>query len=99
MWGKYERGEAAPGAEVLFQFARAGADIQYVVTGRKGSESPPIDEAALRGVISAIEEYLTKHHRALSADRKAKLVASLYTYVMQHGTNAKGMENIIRLVA
>ena len=33
MWGKYERGDAVPGGEVLFAFAAAGADIQYILTG------------------------------------------------------------------
>lgn len=33
MWGKYERGIAIPGGEVLFSFAAAGADIQYLMTG------------------------------------------------------------------
>ncbi|HGB3291809.1 TPA: helix-turn-helix domain-containing protein [Salmonella enterica subsp. enterica serovar 40:-:1,5] len=33
MWGKYERGQAVPGGEVLFSFAEAGADIQYILLG------------------------------------------------------------------
>lgn len=33
MWGKYERGVAVPGGEVLFSFAAAGADIQHILTG------------------------------------------------------------------
>ena len=32
IWGKYERGNAVPGGEVLFSFAAAGADIQYILT-------------------------------------------------------------------
>ena len=35
MWGKYERGAAVPGGEVLFSLASAGVDIQYVLTGQK----------------------------------------------------------------
>ncbi|MGD8174810.1 helix-turn-helix domain-containing protein [Marinimicrobium sp. ARAG 43.8] len=37
MWGKYERGQATPGGEVLFAFAAAGADIQYIMTGNRVS--------------------------------------------------------------
>lgn len=33
MWGKYERGQAVPGGDVLFSFAEAGADIQYILLG------------------------------------------------------------------
>jgi transcriptional regulator with XRE-family HTH domain len=33
MWGKYERGLAVPGGEVLFSFAAKGADIQFIFTG------------------------------------------------------------------
>jgi transcriptional regulator with XRE-family HTH domain len=33
MWGKYERGLATPGGEVLFSFAAAGADMHYILTG------------------------------------------------------------------
>lgn len=35
MWGKYERGVAIPGGEVLFSFAAAGADIHYLATGER----------------------------------------------------------------
>lgn len=35
MWGKYERGKAAMGTEVLSRFARAGADALYVLTGER----------------------------------------------------------------
>ncbi|EGF6519740.1 helix-turn-helix transcriptional regulator [Salmonella enterica] len=33
MWGKYERSKAIPGGDVLFSFAEAGADIQYILLG------------------------------------------------------------------
>lgn len=39
MWGKYERGVAVPGGEVLFSFAAAGADIQYIMTGDRSPSS------------------------------------------------------------
>jgi transcriptional regulator with XRE-family HTH domain len=40
MWGRYERGDAIPGGEVLFSFAGIGADIQYVMTGESSSNIP-----------------------------------------------------------
>lgn len=39
MWGKYERGIAVPGGEVLAAFASVGADIQLILTG-KSSKDP-----------------------------------------------------------
>lgn len=32
-WGKYERGQAVPGADVLMKFAAAGADVGFILTG------------------------------------------------------------------
>ena len=49
-WGKYERGEQVPGGEVLFAFAEAGADIQYIIRGERrstGTEALPPRHAAL----------------------------------------------------
>lgn len=39
MWGRYERGDAIPGGEVLFSFALVGADIQYLLTGESKNDS------------------------------------------------------------
>jgi len=43
IWGKYERGQVVPGGEVLFSFAAAGADVQYILTGVRtvGMTEPP----------------------------------------------------------
>lgn len=39
MWGRYERGAAIPGGEVLFSFAVIGADVQYILTGKPSASS------------------------------------------------------------
>lgn len=44
MWGRYERGQAAMGIEVLFNFVQAGADAQYILTGRQISEAQHLSE-------------------------------------------------------
>lgn len=54
MWGKYERGQAVPGGEVLFAFAARGADVQYILTGTRSASlgnhghmaEPPAPSAA-----------------------------------------------------
>lgn len=40
-WSRYEGGELTPGIEPLAGFARAGADIQFVVTGARDYAPPP----------------------------------------------------------
>ena len=47
IWGKYERGQAAPGGEVLFALAQVGADVQYIITGKRSGDALPNREASL----------------------------------------------------
>ena len=56
MWGKYERGAAVPGGEVLFSFASAGADVQYVLTGERKSLHQVSDQIAAPCVNSEYAE-------------------------------------------
>jgi transcriptional regulator with XRE-family HTH domain len=35
IWGKYERNQSVPGGDVLFSFAAAGADMNYIMTGQR----------------------------------------------------------------
>lgn len=39
-WTRYEAGAVSPGMEALEAFALAGADVQYVLTGLRGSLPP-----------------------------------------------------------
>lgn len=41
VWGRYERGVAAPGAGVLRGFAQAGADVRYILVGDVRSVTAP----------------------------------------------------------
>ncbi|MDF7669863.1 helix-turn-helix transcriptional regulator [Orbaceae bacterium ESL0721] len=38
MWGKYERGIAIPGGEILAALASAGINVQFILTGERQSE-------------------------------------------------------------
>lgn len=54
MWGKYERGIAVPGGDVLLRFAVNGGDVQYVLTGvRDGGVVLTRDELELIQVYRA----------------------------------------------
>jgi transcriptional regulator with XRE-family HTH domain len=48
MWGKYERGKAVMGTEVLAKFATTNADVLYILTGqRSGTSTLKPEEEAL----------------------------------------------------
>jgi transcriptional regulator with XRE-family HTH domain len=47
MPGRYERGQAAPGGDVLVAFAAIGGDVQYVLTGQRSSSQMTPDEKKL----------------------------------------------------
>jgi transcriptional regulator with XRE-family HTH domain len=61
-WGKYERGESTPGADVLSAMAEMGGDILYIVTGRR----TPLGVAQPRAAYTPAE-------RAAEAIRAMKL--------------------------
>lgn len=43
-WSRYEGGAVSPGMEVLVAFALEGADVQYILTGERGSNPPSTRE-------------------------------------------------------
>ncbi len=55
MWGRYERGGAVPGGDVLALFAAAGGDVHYVLTGTRGNAMPSADEQALLARYRALD--------------------------------------------
>lgn len=63
MPGRYERGQASPGGDVLVAFAAIGGDVQYVLTGIRSSLALTSDE----------EELLTGY-RALDIRGKAGML-------------------------
>ncbi|EAM8501392.1 helix-turn-helix transcriptional regulator [Salmonella enterica] len=66
MWGKYERGQAMPGGDVLLSFAEAGADIQYILLGEvRLTENQ--EEKALLENYRAMNEAARLNMQAVSA--------------------------------
>jgi transcriptional regulator with XRE-family HTH domain len=53
---RFESGERAPDAEFLRRVAKAGADILYIVTGRRTA----LDDDAIRSVIAALQALLKR---------------------------------------
>jgi transcriptional regulator with XRE-family HTH domain len=72
MWGKYERGKAVMGTEVLSKFVLSGADAVYVLTGIR---SMPVTEQQSTP-LNREEEVLLDNFRNSSPEAKAALKAT-----------------------
>jgi transcriptional regulator with XRE-family HTH domain len=55
MWGRYERGEAAPGADALVAFGLAGGDVQYVLLATRTTSVLTIEEKELVSGFRALD--------------------------------------------
>lgn len=79
MWGQYERGDAAPGAAVLEKLAAAGADVQYILTGRHGAPAMTEDQERAGYVVEVLspsEKKLLDAARASGALAKVNMTIS-----------------------
>lgn len=63
--GRYEAGASSPGAEYLSEIARAGADVQYLLTGVRSTGELTEDEAAVLACYRGMDEEGKKHARAV----------------------------------
>jgi transcriptional regulator with XRE-family HTH domain len=68
-WGKYERGLATPGSDVLAAVARAGVDVRYVLTGSRSYTPPP--------PLSSEERDLLERWRAASRETRNAAMGAL----------------------
>jgi transcriptional regulator with XRE-family HTH domain len=98
----YEKGERLPDAGYLSAIASAGADVLYVVTGRKEVATPkpeqPVqfsDQHRLQLAIEAVEEGLAEMKRKLPPAKKAELIGAAYELMAQP---EQAKNNVIRLV-
>ena len=66
-WSRYESNKLMPGTEVLAAIAAAGADVQYILTGVRGSVALTPDEKLL----------LERYRSAAKAGKDAILGAAL----------------------
>jgi transcriptional regulator with XRE-family HTH domain len=60
MWGKYERGESIPGGEVFFHLFELGADVNYILSGKRGvsfanHEMPSYNGAEIDLIVDAFK--------------------------------------------
>ena len=74
MWGKYERGVAMPGSEVLFSLAATGVDIGYLFSGEKVNKDLTAQEQTL------LEDYRESNEQGKEAiEKTAKALSAIAT--------------------
>lgn len=54
MWGKYERGVAAPSVAKIIDFAKVGADVSYILTGVR---SQPVEDSLSHREATVLDHY------------------------------------------
>ena len=78
MWGKYERGQAIPGGDIIAILISIGFDINYILTGHRSVVMTEEEKILIDLWRSA--DFLTKHtalqcltqkHQSASNDRSA----------------------------
>ena len=100
MWGKYERGSASPGCDVMTKFSAAGADVLYILTGRREREVSRLDDRArLALAIEAVEEGLAAIRRTLPPAQRAEAILAAYDLMAEPVEAKKQVVALLKLVA
>lgn len=108
-WQNYETGVHVPDANALLALAKAGFNVQYILTGEgelltptgpiPRSQPARLDAAILRAAIEAVEEGLELSGRTASAEVRADLVARVYDLFLSEEAGAgKATAAILRLI-
>jgi len=80
MWGKYERGVALAGSEVLFSLTEIGVDIGYLFSGIR---SVPLTE----NEISLLDDYRQSNEQGKAAIEQAAQALSAVNKLLQSSEN------------
>lgn len=106
---RYEKGTRSPDADYLQRVADVGADVQYIVTGRRSgqpatpklvSSTSPLNIEVLRQVIEGVEEILTTTGGKPKPAKKAEAIVLLYEHFQALGRVERGfIERQLRLVS
>jgi transcriptional regulator with XRE-family HTH domain len=104
IWGRYERGVSVPGGEVLFAFAQAGADIQFVLTGSANeqlaaSSTSQIDVPRLERITEMLETAARQAGKRWPAKRLASTAAEIYNaLITSEELDEPQVERVLKLV-
>lgn len=94
----YEKGERAPDAEYLMSASRLGADVTYILTGRRERPASELtDRARLLAAIRVIEEGLGD--KRLPPDKKAEAILLAYELLAEPAASQDNVVQLIRRVA
>jgi transcriptional regulator with XRE-family HTH domain len=95
---RYEAESRAPDAEFLEAIAAHGADVLYILTGRR--EQPALEDIkTLTAAIELIEEALAKRRATLPPAKKAEVIALAYDILKGDAQGQQKVERMLRLVA
>jgi len=96
----YEKNERNPDAVYLSAIAAAGADVNYILTGKKiaaHKSHQPIDINLIQLAVEAVETALYEFDRTMTSGKKAELIAAIYD--LYYESDAKPEKSkILRLV-
>jgi len=108
IWGRYERGATVPGGDVLFSFAQAGADIQFILTGiSNGPADAPagdtlggqIDVRRLERITVMLEKAAQLAGKKWPAKKLATVAAEVYNALSaDQELSEPQMERVLKLV-
>jgi transcriptional regulator with XRE-family HTH domain len=94
---RYESEERAPDAPFLETIAAHGADVLYILTGRR--EQPALDDIkTLTAAIEIIEEALAKRRATMPPAKKAEVIALAYDILKGDAQGQEKVERMLRLV-
>ncbi|GIX31402.1 MAG: hypothetical protein KatS3mg124_1874 [Porticoccaceae bacterium] len=95
---RYEQGERDPDAGYLAAIAAAGADVTYILTGRRERPASELtDRARLQAAIEVIEEGLGD--KLLPPDKKAEAILVAYELLAEPAATRAKVIELIRRVA
>ncbi len=98
---RYEAGARQPDVSYLIKIARAGADVLYILTGRRESAEPVYtDQECLIRAIAVVERGLEEAGKVYEAEEKAELIGAAYEILKKAGPSVSREEedNVIRLI-
>lgn len=78
----YEKGLRSPDAGYLYAVSLAGADVQYIITGKRAVCAAPLDANLLREVILGVEDGLKSKKVVLDSSNKSGLIVELYEHFL-----------------
>jgi hypothetical protein len=93
-----EKGDRKPDTDYLESAIRLGADVLYILTGRR--EQPALEDIkTLTAAIEVIEEALAKRRATMTPAKKAEVIALAYDILKGDAQGQEKVERMLRLVA